>query len=138
MTILLSFGSLVLTCCSPSRPCHYMQLSQHLSPPGFVRGDFGCAERFCLQFVVLSVGSVIWGPAFNLPVFCFLVSFCGTTEDLLFSTLVRCFRVRSSVSDVVAPTSSVRYACTSFLFFWEPCGYIQVSLLFLSIRFRSL
>ena len=115
------FGSLVLTCGSPSRPCPYMQLSRHFSPLGFVRGDFGCAEGFCLRFVVRSIGFSIWDPAFNLPVFNFLVSLCGpcgAAEDLLFSTLFRCFRVWSAVSDVVAPTSPVRYACMPFMFFW--------------------
>ena len=73
-----------------------------------------------MRFIVRSVGSVIWGPAFNLLVFSLLVCFFGAAADLLFSVLVHCFRILSAVSDVVAPSSPVRYACTSNIFFREP------------------
>ena len=73
VTIILSFWE----------PCPYMRLSyQSLSlrvalstflSLGFVRRDFGCAERFRLRFVVRSVGSSTWGPPSILR---FLVLLC--------------------------------------------------------------
>ena len=94
-----------------------MRPSSRFSLLVFIRGDFADTGRFRWWFVVRSVGSSVWGPASNLPVFSFLVSFCGAAADLLFSTSVRCFHVWSTVSDIVALSSTVRYACTSFLFF---------------------
>ena len=132
------FGSLVLTYGSLYGPCHYVRLSRRFSLLVFVCRAFTCTGRFRWQFVVLSVGSSVWGPAFSLPVFSFLVSFCGAMADLLFSALVCCFLVWSAVSDVVVPLSTMRYACTSFLFFPGACHYLRLSLLFLSIRFHSL
>ena len=138
------FGSLVLTCGSPSRPCHYMRLSRHFSPLGFVCGDFGCTIRFRLRFIVRSVGSSIWGPASSLPVFSFFCVFLQPLwslrcrRRLTFPTLVCCFGVWSAVLDVVEPTSPVHSFCSSFLFFSRSlvvtCGSPSVFSPFVFVR----
>ena len=96
-----------------------MRLSRHFSPLVFVRVDFACTGRFRLQFVVRSVGSSV-GSCVQSPGFQFSCVFLWPLwrrNRLPFSTLVRCFRVWSAVSDVVVPSSTMSYACTSFLFF---------------------
>ena len=102
-----------------------MRLSRHFSLLVFVRGDFARIRQFHLRFVVRSVGSSVWGPAFSLPVFGFLV-FLWRRGRLAFSTLLA-----SSVSGMQFRTLLRRcQPCAMrvrpFCFFREPvitCGF---------------
>ena len=100
-----------------------MRLSRHFSPLVFVCVDFACTGQFRFQYVVRSVGSSVWDPVFNLPVFSFLESFCGpcgAATDFLFQLWF------AAVLDVVVPSSTMSYACTSFLFFFPgACHYMR-------------
>ena len=116
-----------------------MRLSRHFSPLIFICGDFACTGRFRWQFIVRNVGSFVWGPAFILSVFSFLVSFCGATADFLFfqlwfSASVSGLQFRTLLRRHQPCTMSVHPLC----FFLGACHYMQLSLLFLSVRFRSL
>ena len=136
------FGGLVLTYGSPSGLCLYMWLSSLFFSARF-RSRKLCYERMILLAVGCpQIGSFFWGPAFNLPIFGFLVSFCcpcSAATDLIFifGSLLPClaysFRHRCTVVNRV-----LAYACPSFLFFPIACHYMQLSLFFLSIHFRSL
>ena len=82
-----------------------------------------------------------WGPAFNLPIFGFIVSFCcpcGVATDLLFifGSLLPCLAYSFGRCCAIVN----RALCMSVLsvFFPGACHYMQLSLFFLSIRFCSL
>ena len=87
-------------------------------------------------------GSFFWVPAFNLPIFSFLVSFCcpcSAETDLLFifGSLLSCLAYSFRRCCTVV-NRALAYECPSFLFFPRVCHYMWLTLFFLSICFRSL